>query len=148
MIQKLAWQGRIVSVQPRIRLLRSFDERSHSYLGYVLRVDGVIDGEARIFTVGVGEAAQAKHGFRVGDVVCGNLRRRGGPRAGSCRVLQGEPTAAAESGSRVRRAGAALAGQSRRPWRNTVRVAIAGWRRARMTASVLRAYGAVAWRWR
>ena len=71
MIQKLAWQGKIVSVQPRIRLLRSFDERSHSYLGYVLRVDGVIDGEARVFTVGVGEAAQAKHGFRVGDVVSG-----------------------------------------------------------------------------
>lgn len=30
---KAAWSGRVVSVQPRIRLSRSFDERSHSYLG-------------------------------------------------------------------------------------------------------------------
>ena len=69
--QKLVWQGTIVSVQPRIRLLRSFDERSHSYLGYVLRVDGVVDGEERAFTVGIGAAAQASHGFRVGDHVSG-----------------------------------------------------------------------------
>jgi len=27
---KIAWQGRIIGVQTRIRLLRSFDERTHS----------------------------------------------------------------------------------------------------------------------
>lgn len=37
---KVQWSGRIASVQPRIRLMRSFDERSHSYLGYVLRIEG------------------------------------------------------------------------------------------------------------
>ncbi|MFH1355940.1 MAG: hypothetical protein ABII18_02305 [bacterium] len=31
---KIPWQGRVISAQPRIRLLRSFDESSHSYLGY------------------------------------------------------------------------------------------------------------------
>ena len=34
MAEKLTWQGTLVSVQPRIRLTRSFDERTHSYLGY------------------------------------------------------------------------------------------------------------------
>ena len=33
---RLLWRGRLISVQPRIRLMRSFDQRSHRYLGYVL----------------------------------------------------------------------------------------------------------------
>ncbi len=65
------WQGRVLAVQPRIRLLRSFDERSHSYLGYVLRVGGVLDGQEREFLVGVGKAAHEKHQFRIGDEVSG-----------------------------------------------------------------------------
>lgn len=31
---KLTFEGKVVSTQPRIRLMRSFDERSHSYLGF------------------------------------------------------------------------------------------------------------------
>jgi len=31
---KISFKGIIISVQPRIRLMRSFDERSHNYLGY------------------------------------------------------------------------------------------------------------------
>ena len=58
--------------QPRIRLCRSFDERSHTYLGYALRVHGSIGGEAREFLVGVGEGAHAKHRFRAGDTVSGD----------------------------------------------------------------------------
>jgi hypothetical protein len=68
---KIAWQGRIASVQPRIRLQRAFDQRSHSYLGYMLLIDGVMDNEACDFTVGISKAVQAKHGFRVGDEVSG-----------------------------------------------------------------------------
>ncbi|MCP4003688.1 MAG: hypothetical protein GY725_05785 [bacterium] len=68
---KVAWSGVVRSVQPRIRLTRSFDERQHSYLGYVLHIDGKIADEDRDFTVGVGKAAHAKHGFRVGDRVSG-----------------------------------------------------------------------------
>jgi hypothetical protein len=61
----------LISVQPRIRLGRSFDERSHIYLGYALRVHGSIGGESREFLVGVGEGAHAKHRFRAGDTASG-----------------------------------------------------------------------------
>ena len=68
---KLSWQGKLIAIQPRIRLLRSFDQRSHNYLGYALRVQGVIGEEEREFVVGIGKGAQAKHAFRVGDVASG-----------------------------------------------------------------------------
>lgn len=68
---KLGWQGTILAVQPRIRLTRSFDQRYHTYLGYVLCLQGEMDGEAGEFLIGIGETAQAKHLFRVGDRVSG-----------------------------------------------------------------------------
>lgn len=46
MDKKLSWQEAIQSVQPRIRLLRSFDERNHTCLGYGLRVEEVIGDAA------------------------------------------------------------------------------------------------------
>jgi len=64
--EKVAWSGRIVSIQPRIRLMRSFDERHHSYQGYVLRVDGTCGNENGEFQISVGKAAQAKHRFSAG----------------------------------------------------------------------------------
>ncbi len=81
-IEKTAWSGRIVSVQPRIRLMRSFDERSHSYLGYVLRVEGTIGdepaclcrdrhGRQNEFQIALGKAAQAKHRFQAGMEISG-----------------------------------------------------------------------------
>jgi len=71
MVTKTSWHGQVRSVQPRIRLLRSFDERSHSYLGYNLLIAGKIGDESREFWVAVGKGAQAKHQFRVGDEVSG-----------------------------------------------------------------------------
>ncbi len=71
MTVKLKWSGRLVSVQPRIRLHRSFDERWHTYLGFALGIAGTIGDETREFSVGIGKAAQAKHAFHVGDVVQG-----------------------------------------------------------------------------
>ena len=71
MNEKIGWQGTLLAVQPRISLLRSFDQRSHSYLGYALRVQGTIGEDEREFTVGIGKAAEAKHKFRAGDVVSG-----------------------------------------------------------------------------
>jgi hypothetical protein len=68
---KLAFVGRVLSVQPRIRLTRSFDERSHSYLGYALRLDGEIGGRLGEFSVGIGPTAQARHEFEAGDRVSG-----------------------------------------------------------------------------
>lgn len=69
---KLEWQGEVVAVQPRIRLMRSFDQRSHGYLGYILRIQGTVDREAREFLVAVGKAAHAKHQFCSGDQVSGD----------------------------------------------------------------------------
>jgi len=43
--EKIEWQGTLAAIQPRIRLTRAFDERSHSYLGYALRVRGIIGEE-------------------------------------------------------------------------------------------------------
>ena len=63
---KVEWSGRIVAVQPRIRLMRSFDERQHSYQGYVLRVDGTCGDEGCEFQIAIGKAAHKKHQFRVG----------------------------------------------------------------------------------
>ena len=71
---KLFWQGILTSVQPRIRLLRSFDQSSHSYLGYALRINGEIADEEREFLIGIGKGAQAKHGFQPGDIVSGQCQ--------------------------------------------------------------------------
>ena len=69
---KVSWRGRAVAVQPRSRLMQSFDERQHAYLGYVLTIEGTIEGgvEER-FQVAVGTGAHAKHLFRVGDEMSG-----------------------------------------------------------------------------
>ncbi|MFC1978231.1 hypothetical protein ACFLWS_08255 [Chloroflexota bacterium] len=54
--------------------MRSFDERSHTYLGYSLRLRGKIDRHGDDFLVGIGKAAQAKHEFRTGDLISGVSR--------------------------------------------------------------------------
>ncbi len=63
--------GKIISIQPRIRLLRSFDEVSHAYLGYAIILDGEIDNHKTTFSVGIGKAAHAKHQFKVNDFISG-----------------------------------------------------------------------------
>jgi hypothetical protein len=70
-IDKISWQGKITSIQPRIRLMRSFDERSHTYLGYNLQLEGVIGDEKKMFIIALGKGAHAKHQFRIGDTVSG-----------------------------------------------------------------------------
>jgi hypothetical protein len=71
MNNKLNWQGTLLAIQPRIRLMRSFDQRSHSYLGYSLRIQGIIGNDEREFLVGIGKAAQTKHKFQAGHVLSG-----------------------------------------------------------------------------
>jgi hypothetical protein len=78
--EKIPWQGVLISVQPRIRLNRSFDQRSHIYLGYALTVGGSIGAQAREFRLGVGQGAHAKHQFRVGDSVSGDALPVADPR--------------------------------------------------------------------
>ena len=70
-MQKIAWSGRVIGVQPRIRLMRSFDERHHSYQGYVLCVDGTCEDQSGKFQVAVGKAAHKKNQFRAGMEVSG-----------------------------------------------------------------------------
>ena len=61
---KIALTGRVLAVQPRIRLLRSFDQRQHNYSGYAL----LIGSDASPYWVGVGPAAHAKYGFCAGGM--------------------------------------------------------------------------------
>ena len=68
---KVAWSGRLMAVQPRIRLMRSFDERQHSYQGYVLRIDGTCGDETGEFLIAVGAGAHKKHGFCAGMELSG-----------------------------------------------------------------------------
>lgn len=68
---KTPFAGALVAVQPCIRLTRSFDQRSHTYQGYLLRLHGTIGEDQRGFLVAVGEAAHAEHQFRAGDRVSG-----------------------------------------------------------------------------
>lgn len=56
--------GRIVAVQPRIRLLRSFDQRQHNYPGYALLIESSSDQKQT--WIGIGPAAHAKYGFSAG----------------------------------------------------------------------------------
>lgn len=68
---KSTFKGTIISIQPRIRLTRSFDEASHTYLGYAIALEGEINNQHNTFSIGIGEAAHAKHQFKVNDVISG-----------------------------------------------------------------------------
>jgi hypothetical protein len=68
---KISWSGKVISAQPRIRLMRSFDERSHTYLGYTLQIEGIIGDEEKVFLIALGKGAHTKHQFRIGDIVSG-----------------------------------------------------------------------------
>jgi hypothetical protein len=70
-VEKIDWNGAVTSIQPRIRLNRSFDERNHGYLGYSLRIEGAVSGNPRTFWVGIGKAAQEKHEFQCGVTASG-----------------------------------------------------------------------------
>lgn len=70
-MNKLKFYGKILGVQPRIRLIRSFDESSHNYLGYNMFLSGTLEGEEKDFCVAIGKAAQIKHGFRAGLTIIG-----------------------------------------------------------------------------
>jgi len=64
--KKFTWKGKLISIQPRIRLIRSFDERQHNYLGYILLIDGEIKGEEKRFSIGIGKTTQVKYEFQSG----------------------------------------------------------------------------------
>ncbi len=51
--------------------MRSFDQRQHSYLGYVLRISGVCNNENKEFLVAIGKGAHSKHQFHAGMELSG-----------------------------------------------------------------------------
>ena len=63
-MSKTTIEDRIIAVQPRIRLLRSFDQRQHNYPGYALLIKPLV--EQNQVWIGVGPAAHAKFGFCAG----------------------------------------------------------------------------------
>lgn len=65
------FSGRILAVQPRINLTRSFTEQYHQYKGYNLKIDGIIDEGKRKFAIAVGPGAHRKHGFCRGIEISG-----------------------------------------------------------------------------
>ncbi len=70
-VKKIIWQGNLISIQPRIRLMRSFDEVSHSYLGYNLEIEGIVSNLKKVFTVAVGKAVQQKLQLQAGMKISG-----------------------------------------------------------------------------
>lgn len=71
LVEKVSFAGGVTSIQPRIRLLRSFDERTHTYLGYVVRVREGTRGRDEDLLVAIGAGAQEEHRLRVGDRIAG-----------------------------------------------------------------------------
>jgi len=69
---KTSFEGIVEAVKARIRLIRSFDEVQHAYLGYVLVLAGAIAGEERPrYKVAIGEKTHLKYQFRIGDEIHG-----------------------------------------------------------------------------
>jgi len=69
---KVPFEGTILSVKARIRLIRSFDQiPTHQYQGYSLVMSGKVGDAARDFKIAIGPKAHEKHRFRIGDVVSG-----------------------------------------------------------------------------
>jgi hypothetical protein len=70
-VEKVGWFGCILSVQPRISLMRSFDQRYHSYKGYMLRIEGTCGDKKGEFLIAVGKEAHEKHQFFRGMTLSG-----------------------------------------------------------------------------
>jgi len=54
--EKIDWQGKIVSIQPRTTVWRyRLDNRTHYHRGYNIFVDGEADGKKKRFSVAISE---------------------------------------------------------------------------------------------
>jgi hypothetical protein len=71
-MEKLTWSGAILSIQPRSNVWRyRIDNRTHSLTGYNLFLDGIANGESKLFAVAISEKQQQTVGFRIGDEASG-----------------------------------------------------------------------------
>ena len=71
-MEKISFAGKVASMHPRIKLLRSFDQvPTHQYQGYILCIEGTIESEEAEFRVAIGPKAQEKHQIQAGDNISG-----------------------------------------------------------------------------
>jgi hypothetical protein len=77
--EAISFQGQVIAVKARIRLIRSFDQISHQYQGYTLVLAG-LNPEPSVVRVAIGPAAHAKLQFRIGDVISGKAQPVPDPR--------------------------------------------------------------------
>ncbi len=72
MPDKVKFEGKITVVKARIRLIRSFNEVSHAYLGYTLIMNAIVNRKQwNDLRVAVGQKTHEKHRFRIGDHISG-----------------------------------------------------------------------------
>jgi len=133
-------------VQPRIRLGRSFDQRSHTHLGYALRVRGNIGSEVREFLVGVGEGAHAKHQFQVGDTVSGEALPVADPRLETVEFYK--VSNLKDIDVRLWKRHRRRAVVFHRRFRSIANVVTGDWRQEPTRRSAPPAFGDAKWRWR
>ena len=70
----VAFRGEVLAVKARIRLIRSFDQISHQYLGYTLCLASPDGNSGAVLRVAIGPAAHDKHPFQIGDLVSGKAQ--------------------------------------------------------------------------
>jgi hypothetical protein len=70
-MDEIRFTGKIIGVEARIRLIRSFDQLpTHQYQGYTLILDGELDGMPRDrMKVAIGPKAHEQQQFRIGDAI-------------------------------------------------------------------------------
>ncbi len=69
---KISFQGRIISIQPRSNVWRYLvDNRTHSLTGYNIFIIGTAEGEEKQFAVAISEKQQMKYEFRIGNSISG-----------------------------------------------------------------------------
>ena len=66
--EKIKWSGTILSIQPRTNVwMYRCDNRTYSYIGYNIFLDGNANGEAKQFSVAISEKQQQTVGLRIGN---------------------------------------------------------------------------------
>jgi hypothetical protein len=69
---KIAWQGTIISIQPRTRVWQYVtDNRTHYHIGYNLFIEGMSDAGKNQFVVAISKKQQQSGRYRIGDVLKG-----------------------------------------------------------------------------
>lgn len=67
----VTWRGVVRGIQPRLALRRPDGSDEYFGAGFAVRLEGAVDGVAREFVVGLGDAAMKEHGLRLGDALSG-----------------------------------------------------------------------------